>query len=270
MKKKADNTGEAEPLAPGISMGPISIDVKDFNKEPDMSDLPVLPTRNLMLFPGVHLSIGLGREMSRKVAEYSESTHNPVAIVCQLHPQMETPAMEDLYECGVVADIFKVLEMPDGSVNALVRARSHFAITGPGSGKAVPGAISVTGKILPEIMPEADDKEFEAMIDNIRTLARKTSKKDPDMPGILNFDDNSSAEDVVNVTATNIPLPLDRKQTMLMLTELKARAEMLMTALEQYEQMLDVRRDVMERARHGMEENQRNAFLQMQMDTIRD
>ena len=157
-----------------------------------------------------------------------------------------------------------------GSVNALVRARSHFAITGPGSGKAVPGAISVTGKILPEIMPEADDKEFEAMIDNIRTLARKTSKKDPDMPGILNFDDNSSAEDVVNVTATNRPLPLDRKQTMLMLTELKARAEMLMTALEQYEQMLDVRRDVMERARHGMEENQRNAFLQMQMDTIRD
>lgn len=270
MKKNADISADSQSQGPTIQVGQININVKDFNNEPDLMDLPILPTRNLVLFPDVHLSIGLGREISVKVAEYAESTHSPIGIVCQLHPEYENPAIEDLYSHGVIADVFKVLEMPDGTKTALVRARERFIILGPGAGKVLPDALSVSAEISPEIRPRKNDMEFRAVVDNIRQLSRATSSKSPEMSALITFDDNTSPAEIIHVTATNIPIPVEDKFRLISENSLKKRAIALMASLKQYDDMLDVRNEVMTRARHGMEENQRNAFLQMQMDTIRE
>lgn len=270
MKKSADILAESEQDSPSVQVGQISIDVNNFNNDPNLDDLIILPTRNLVLFPGVHLSIGLGRDSSIRVAEFSEETHTPIGIVCQNDPDIESPTLKNLYKYGVIADVFKVLEMPDGSKTALVRARSRFSIAGRGAGKALPNALTCTARILPDIVPDDNNKKFRAALENIRVLARQTSKKAPEMPGVLSFDENTPATDVINATATNIPFPIATKLELLKTGDLKDRAMMLISALSEFDDMLDVRHDIMNRARRGMEENQRNAFLQMQMDSIRE
>lgn len=265
MKKSSDS----ELNGPSLQVGQISIDVQEFNNDPDMSNLLILPTRNLMLFPGVHLSIGLGREMSIKVAEHAEATHSPIGIVCQINPAIDNPTVNDLYPYGVIADVFKVLEMPDKTKTALVRARSRFKIEGEVINETIPEALAVSGTVIDEVIPDDDDIAFNATVLNIRMLAQSTSTKAPEMTSVLAFEPKAPASDIVNVTATNISIPIQDKYSLLKLP-LKERAKKLMSMLKEYDEMLDVRHDVMNRARQGMEENQRNAFLQMQMDTIRE
>ena len=252
------------------AMGSISIDLKDFSAKPDVNDLLILPTRNLVMFPGVHLTIGLGRRMSIDVAEFSEAHHTPIGIVCQIDPDIEHPTLSDLHSHGVVADVLKVLELPDGSKTALVRGRGRFAIAGPGTGNTAPDALSAHVSLLKDSPERSNSREYKAVIENIRNLAQDVSKKSPEMQQIVSFPNGTPDDEIVNVTATNLPVKQSAKFQMIQADSIKERALILMNALKESDEMLDIQREVMEKARAGMEQNQRSAFLQMQMDTIRE
>ena len=270
MKKTNDNISAPESREPGIAMGHISIDLKDFNAEPNTDDLLILPTRNLVLFPGVHLSIGLGREMSIRVAEFSESHNHPIGIVCQLDPDVDNPSLKQLFGYGVVADVLKVIELPDGNKTAIVRARDKFRVLGNGGRQILPEALSAKVKIVREATPRASDVEFRATLDSVCSLAKTVSEKMVETPSPLIFDGNSSPADIINTAATNAPMPPEVKFELLRCRSLRERAMMLLSRLMERDRLLDVRHEVMERARKGMEMNQRSAFLQQQMEAIRE
>ena len=109
-----------------IDMGfqKIEIDLTRFDKEPDSENLPILPTRNLVLFPNLTVSFELGRDSALALARYAEKECVPVGIVCQINPEEETPAVTTgLFKYGTYADVLSVFERPDGAHSALVRAR---------------------------------------------------------------------------------------------------------------------------------------------------
>jgi ATP-dependent Lon protease len=269
--KKLKNivAGDEQPV--GMSIGQISIDLTRFTADPNTDDLLILPTRNLVLFPNVHLSLGLGREMSIKVAEYAERTSMPIGIVCQIDPEVNNPSINDIYKYGVIADVLKVIDLPDGSKTALVRSRDKFRILGRGEGVVLPGALSAKIKLVHETVPRRTDKEFEAMVDNVRNLAQTIIRKTFDGRNENPFNiDSSNPVDLINNVATNMPLRQEEKYSLLALPRIKDRAFTLLGMLQQNDEMIDISREIMERARHGMEQNQRNAFLQQQMETIRE
>ena len=124
--------------------GQIDIDAKRFDIDPSVDDLPILATRNLVLFPGVTIPISLGRENSIVTATESSERQIPIGVVCQLNPEEDNPAVTTgLFKYGVVADVLKVFDLPDGSKTALVRSRGKFRIIGRGAGKQIPGGAIV-------------------------------------------------------------------------------------------------------------------------------
>ena len=254
----------------GFSLGHISVEVKDFNTKPNLKDICVLPTRNLVLFPGVHLSIGLGRDYSERLARFAEDTHTPIVIACQRNPSLDTPGLEDLFDYGVVADILKVIDLPDGSKTALVRGRQKCHIVGRGLGDVFPGAISARITNVKDVMPSPDDQLFGAIMSNLMEMTEEFEKKSGGVPIPANMFGSPDAQDIVNSAATNLPLDLESKFEMLKTRSIKVRAKMLLEALQERIEMLNIRNQVVEKARVGMENGQRNAFLQQQMDAIRE
>jgi ATP-dependent Lon protease len=271
VNKKLKNifAGDEQPV--NMSFGQISIDLTRFTADPNLEDLLILPTRNLVAFPGVHLSLGLGREMSIKVAEFAERNSSPIGIVCQVDPDINNPSLNDIYKYGVIADVLKVIDLPDGSKTAIVRTRDKFRILGRGLGVSLPGALTAKIKLVHESVPRRTDKEFEVMVENVRALAQTIIRKTFDGRGEMPFNVEASAPaDLINNVATNMPLNQEEKYSLLALPRVKDRAFSLLGMLQQNDEKIDISREIMERARHGMEQNQRNAFLQQQMDTIRE
>lgn len=251
-----------------VSVGHIKIDMKEFGAKPDTDSLPILPTRNLVLFPEVNMSVGLGRESSIAVALQGEQSHTPIGVVCQVNPDQDNPGLGDLFGYGVYADVLKVIELPDGQKTALLHARGRFRIEGPGE-KAAGGVITAHVKSLREWGAPKNDPEFEACIIAIRSVTadiiHKSSEGAP-----LPFENDTPAAELVNTVATNMPIPNPEKIEMLATNKLKDRSMLLLTALQSNSERIDITRDILERTRHTMEGNQRNAFLQQQMDTIRE
>ncbi len=113
----------------------ISLDAEGRRNAPDCEDLPVIATRNLVLFPGVTIPISLGRPNSLLTAKRAHEAAMPVGIVCQIDADEDTPAVTTgLYKYGVFADILKLIKLPDGNYTAVVQARGKFRIMGRGRG----------------------------------------------------------------------------------------------------------------------------------------
>ena len=257
-----------------VSVGQIDIDPARFDVQPNVEDLVLLPTRNLVLFPGVTLPLSLVRNSSEAVAIAAANKQFPVGIVLQQSPDVEEPKLKDLYKYGVIADVIKVLELPDGSQTAIVRARQKFRIMGKGADMVMPGYLSARVKIIEEVYPKKDDKEFVPLIESIRQSAINIVRKSLDGPArneLTKMIENAEgAENVINIVATHLPIDLGDKQNLLSILRIKDRALKLLEVLTRNEEYVDISRSIMERARQTMEQNQRNAFLQHQMDAIKD
>lgn len=253
--------------------GQIDIDPQRFEKEPDTNDLPILATRNLVLFPGVTIPISLGRENSVATATAAADEQIPIGVVCQLSPGVEKPSVTTgLYKYGVVADILKVFDLPDGSKTALVRGRGKFRIIGKGQGKTIPVAeLSARVKLIDEEQPELGQK-FEVVVEQIKmsaiSIANKTIENAKEVVFALN--QHSTSVELVNYICTNMNLDTQVKISLLTKPTIVARAFSLLEELVKHEEKVDISRDIMMRTRQSMDQNQRNVFLQQQMETIRE
>ena len=257
--------------APAVSMGRVSIDMARINEsKPDYDRLLLLPTRNLVLFPGVGMSLGLGRETSVRVARYSEETVTRVGVVCQRYPDKERPRGADLYEYAVVTDILKVLDLPDDDHAALLRGHEKVRIVEVTDSTLIPGAL--VAKVVPvhEPVPRAGNLEFDVLLQNIIALSEEVLHAVYEHMLPYNPKELGSPVETVNTIATNMPFPVEEKEAMLATPRMKQRAMLLLQALQRHKERLEVNAEIMKRARRGMEENQRNAFLHQQMETIRE
>lgn len=254
-----------------MSVGHLSIDMARFdNARPDYGSVLLLPTRNLVLFPGVNMSVGLGRESSVKIARYAEDKNLILGVVCQRDPDKENPGPEDLYDYGALADVLKVLELPDNEHAALLHGRESFRIDSARPFPEIPGAFLASVTPRREPVPRASNLEFDLTVKNIVSITEGILQQVFDHTPPFRPSEMGTPVETVNAIATNMPLPTDEKEAMLATPRLKQRATLLLQSLQKHKERLDVNAEIMQRARQGMDQNQRNAFLQQQMQAIRD
>ncbi len=256
-----------------VQLGHIDIDANRFEVEPCVDDLPLIATRNLVLFPGVTIPISLVRPNSYITAKEASQKNIPIGIVCQLNPDEEEPKIpKDMYKYGVIADVLKVFELPDGGHTAVIKARDKFKIIGKGYGNTIPQAqLSASVKIVNEIIPSKNDKEFDALSVAVKDTTLNLLKKMSDAPNELIFNISNYPEPVglVNLVATHAPFESLVKHRLLSIYHVKKRAFELLSELTKNEQMVEISRDIQQRARQNLDEQQRNVFLQSQMEAIR-
>ncbi len=255
-----------------VQIGQIDIDSSRFDERPDYDALLILPTRNLVLFPGVTIPISIGREKSLAVAKFSQDSRRPIGVVCQCDASVEDPSLGDLYKYGVVADVLKVFELPDGTRSAIVKGREKFRVISESETASSEGLIIARVKPVRETEPRADKEEYDSLVANIKQITKRIMKKanDGDMPDFLvQIGDDAPHRLTINIISTQLPFSPSDKMRLLECSRLKDRAYNLMGLLIRDEERVDLTRHIVERARATIEQNQKNAFLQHQMDAIR-
>lgn len=260
---------------PILSIGHIELGEtkrKELNVDP--TDVPILPTRNVVLFPNVTIPIKLGRETSLHIAELAKKRNIPIGIVCQLDPSEDDPSLNSLFHYGVIGDVLQVIQLPDNTSTAIVRGTAKFKITGKGAGSLLPEApISAQVKIINETYPKESDKEFSALCDEIKSTASKLASAGNESPVEVDLLFNLSnsgmgREELVNMTATHVPIDIKVKMSLLAMYRLKERAQTLFNELVKHEEMLSIAQTVHQRARESFDDQQRRVFLQRQMEAI--
>lgn len=258
---------------PIVSIGKVDIDLTKNAPEPDTADLPLLLTRDLVLFPDVVFPIQLGRDASIKAATVAHETGRPIGVVCQLDPQADSPKVPDgIHAYGVTAMVLNIFDLPDGTKTAIVQAMKKFKVTGEGEGRHIAGVPSAEVKIVRDTRPRASDKEFLALAQIIKDTTLKIVKQGNDGPSDLsvNLENVESPVMIVNLVATYTPFPSATKIEMLKASRIKERAFLLMGELTRSEQMADIMEGIKARTRQRISEQQRNAFLQQQIEALKE
>lgn len=251
-----------------FTVGHVDFETSSENIKPDTSNLALLPTRDFVIFPGVTFPITLGREMTVATARHAYETDSLIGVVCQLDASQEYPSsIADLYSYGVIAKVVKVIQIPDGPTTAIIHSYMRFRVVGEGSD----GELHAKVKLLKDRPATSSDKEFDALISIIKNTALELIRKSADGPSDLEFNLRQISDPtlIVNLVSTQTPIASEFKIDMLKEAYLKKRAYMLLTQLSRNDQMLKLMESITERTKSSLGEQQRNAFLAQQMESIR-
>lgn len=256
-----------------ISLGQIDLTPNRISTAPDYEALPILPTRNLVLFPGTTIPISLVRINSQVTAQRAADNQIPIGVVCQLDADDDNPTLARLYDYGVVADVLKVFDLPDGSHTAIVRAREKVCVLGPGESDHHGEDFPLVARVSPvkETKPRKNDKNFNGVLTAIRDLTVKMAENvDVAQDFLMNLKNFPLTVDLVNFICTQSPFSVEVKMSLLVEDHLKMRANRLLEHLTEQEQMMKVAEEIQSNARRNFEQNQRQAFLQGQMEAIKN
>lgn len=255
-----------------ISIGQIDLSSDIQHIAPALDDLPVIPLRDMVLFPQVTFPIMMGRELTVRTVNAAYEKGIPVGVFCQMDPAIENPEVKDMYPYGVVADVVKVIELPDGSHTAILNARGKVKITGPGSGETIPGALSVAVKECRETNPRPTDKEFAVLVEDIRSTTLRILGQNGENPSelMVNIKDLNMPPLMINLICTHAGFELHEKMDLLRHSRLKDRAMHLMSLIARQEQFSEIRSEIRRKAMKNIDEQQRNHYLQHEFEVLRD
>lgn len=245
-------------------------EIKD-GKEPSLNDLPVIATRNLVLFPEVVIPIALVSENARRVAEAANEQKMPVGVFFQTaDSDHDAASAAGIFRFGVLADVIQVLDIPGGGKTALMRGHQRLEVTGQGAGLTMPGSeINIQAAVVPESQTLV--KGTRERIEEIRKCTAMIAEKTDGMGGLmLNIDPKMPPAMIVNTIATHVPVSPEGKMAMLAAKSIATRSRMLMKSLEELLNQVELANDIRERARQEMNEQNRHAFLAQQMNIIKE
>lgn len=229
--------------------------------------LPVLPLRNMMLFPGVVAPVSVGRESSRKLVQQAVKSGSLIAVTTQLDSTVETPTAKDLYSIGVVAKVMRVIELPDGVLTVILQSYSRFRL---GEVTRMKPYMRAHVEKIPEILPEADDREYTALVDTckdstIRLIRMSDTVRDEAAFAIRNI---SNPIFLISFICTNLPFPIEEKSELLAINDEKERAFKLLSILNRESQYATLKRNIQNRTREDLDQQQKEYFLQQQIKNI--
>ena len=244
-------------------------DEEQINREDTPKDLPILPIRNTVLFPGVVLPITVGRDKSIKLVQDAYAGDRMVGVVSQKDQRVENPEFEDLNSVGTLAKIIRLLKMPDGSTTVIIQGQKRFAMVESISTEPY---LRASVKEFGEVKPKKFDKKFIALIDSLKDLALQIIKQSPNLPSEAAFaiKNIESFSFLINFIASNMNAEVREKQMLLETPDLKKRAETLLQYLTRDLQLLELKNDIQSKVRTDIDQQQREYFLHQQMKTIQE
>ena len=238
----------------------------DDDKLPD--ELPILPLRNTVLFPGVVIPITVGRDKSIKAVTDAYKADKMVGVVAQKDSSIEEPQIADLENIGTVAKLVKLIKMPDGGTTVIIQGRKRFQLEEITTEEPY---FKAKIKILEEEKHKGDP-DLEALVGSVKDLAAQIIVLSPNIPSeagiILKNIENPSF--LIHFVSSNLNCELKEKQKLLEISDLKERAELLMNLMHTELQYAELKNKVTNKTRAELDKQQREYFLQQQMKAIKD
>lgn len=231
--------------------------------------LPILPLRNTVLFPGVVIPITVGRDKSLALVREVYKNKGLLGAVAQVNHEVDEPHFEDMHKVGTVAQIIKILEMPDNTTTVILQGKKRFLLE-----EMTTEDPYHMGKVktLKDIRPDQEDKEFQALVASLKEMAIKVIKYSTHIPNEATFaiKNIEGTSFLINFISSNSEIKVDVKQELLKIDDIRKRALKLLEILVQEVQLLELKNDIQSKVKLDMDQQQREYYLHQQMKTIQD
>ncbi|WP_285269763.1 endopeptidase La [Kaistella rhinocerotis] len=229
---------------------------------------PILPVRNMVMFPKVIIPITAGREKSIKLLEEAQRNNEYIGILTQNNSGIENPTEDDLYRTGTLAKIIKIIKLPEGNITAITRGFQRFTVknftaTQPFFKAEVTKLKDITSK---------KKEEYAALLENIKDMAFKIIELDPNIPAAANFaiKNMSDNEDLLNFICANANFSPEEKQKLLEEKHLMNRAQRCYELMHADFRKLELRNQIHQKTNRELDKSQREYFLNQQMRAIQE
>ena len=246
-----------------------SEDEAEMRNEELPDSLPILPLRNTVLFPGVVIPISAGRDKSILLINEANAGNKIIGVVAQKNEADEDPTKSEIHNVGTVAQIIRVLKMPDGTITVILQGKKRFEID-----EVIAEAPYLRAKIkeIAEEQPIKKDSEFPTIIESIKELAIKIITESPNIPTEATFaiKNIESQSFLINFVSSNMNLLVEEKQNLLSINNLKDRALETLRYMNVELQKLELKNNIQSKVRFDLDQQQREYFLQQQMKTIQE
>ncbi|MBC5783047.1 endopeptidase La [Ramlibacter sp. USB13] len=230
-------------------------------------DLPLLPLRDVVVFPHMVIPLFVGRPKSIKALEAAMEAERRIMLVAQKAAAKDEPSVSDMFEVGCVSTILQMLKLPDGTVKVLVEGQQRARVA-----KITDGNAHFTATVIPVDSGDTDGKSAEiealrrAVLQQFDQYVKLNKKIPPEiLTSIASIDDPGRLADTI---AAHLPLKLDNKQVVLDLADVKERLENLFEQIEREVEILNVDKRIRGRVKRQMEKNQRDFYLNEQVKAI--
>ncbi len=267
-KDPFDNTEENDsPVMPIFTEieGSVDLDCKGTEK----NDLPILPLRNMVMYPGVALPVSVGRTKSLKLIKEAYAKKKFIGVVCQRDMNVEDPEQKDLYTVGSIAEIIKILEMPDNGTTVILQGKKRFRIN---EITATEPYLRANVSFIEEIAPPEGNKQFKALISAVKDLTFSILKTigEASREMVFAIRNIENIHYMINFLCTNIPIEASQKQELLEIDNMEKRTYLLYKMMSKEAQLIEIKADIQSKAREDLSQQQREHFLQQQIKTIQD
>ena len=248
----------------------INLSDKEVNKAGEENQIvfPILPVRNMVMFPQIIAPITAGRNNSKKLLEDAQKEGQLVGILSQKNGGIENPKLRDLYETGTIVRIIRSIKLPDGNTTVITKGVGRFKID-----RIVYDEPYIQAEIkkLREVQPK-DKDIYEALQENIKDLALKIIRLDPNIPNAANFAINNMVNSghLVNFVCNNANFSIEEKQSLLEERNLQKRAEKCYELLVEEYKRLELRNQIHKKTTKELDKNQREYYLNQQMRSIQE
>jgi ATP-dependent Lon protease len=243
-------------------------DEEQMNSEKTPDELPILPLRNTVLFPGVVIPITVGRDKSIKLIKDAYQGNKTLGVVSQKNDNIEDPKESDLNKIGTVALILKMLRMPDGNTTVIIQGKKRFKIKEVTQTEPY---LRATIEAYNQV-EKPSGKNFNALVSSIKDLASQIIEQSPNIPTEATFaiKNIESPTFLINFIASNMKGSVAEKQQLLEIPELNERANKLLEHLSKELQLLELKNDIQSKVRHDLDRQQREYFLNQQIKQIQE
>jgi ATP-dependent Lon protease len=257
-----DNDSDIIPIiADGDDSDLVHLDVPDI--------LPILPLRNTVMFPGVVMPITVGRQKSLQLVQEVYRGNRLLGTIAQKDGSIDDPVPNDLYELGTVAQILKILEMPDGTTSVIIQGKKRFEVRE--YIQEFP-YLKAGVNILEDVQPDDNSTEFSAIIGSLKDLSIKIAQFSmhisPEASFAVKNIENSTF--LINFICSNTDLKVEEKQTLLGIGDIKERGIQAISYLVREVQMAELKRDIQTKVKAELDQQQREFLLNQQIKTIQD
>ena len=244
-------------------------DINQLTEQSIPQVLPILPLRNLTLFPCVMSPVNVSRKSSLTLVRHAYKTGTFIGAFTQEDENEEDPATARLHDIGVAAKVVRLLDMPDGQTTIILQAACRIILERKTQTKPIVMAEVVQ---LKENFPEAEDTEFRILADTSRKRAIRLIETSEDLPNEAKFAVMNISNDffMVNFLCTSLPIPENDKQEMLRIASLKERTAKLIQCINTAQYLVNMKNRILEQTHVDLNRQQREWFLQQEIKNIQD
>jgi ATP-dependent Lon protease len=244
-------------------------DEEQMNNEQMPEIVSVLPLRNTVLFPGVVIPITVGRDKSIKLIKDAYASDRIIGVVSQKDVSIEDPKLEDLNNIGTIAQILRMLRMPDGNTTVIIQGKRRFKI-----GDIVQDEPYLKAKVeaFSDVPNIQKDEEFTAIVDSLKDISMAIIEQSPNIPSEASFAIRNieSPSFLINFISSNMNADVEKKQMLLEMNDLKDRATRVLEHLTKELQMLELKNQIQSKVKTDLDKQQREYFLNQQLKTIQE